>query len=155
MELGGIEFCVSFGVPRQHYQQVVATLPRSRLRHMEAVAKGAPLSDDDGNTEEEPGGAATAADVDIDMMGVSGGGAGASSTAVSAPTPKLAFVVTGPLVHTLSVSPDLESLLIRADSDARAARGPTLGSSIPASQPFVEQFLAMPLLPSVGGGKKK
>jgi hypothetical protein len=144
MELGGIEFSATIGVPRQHYQHVVATLPRSRLSRMTAKAAGLP----EGEEEEEP------QNVDAKMshpsesassaaapIGLSenGGAAGSKPT----PAPPQSFVVAGPLVHILSVSPDLESLLVRADADARAARGPILGSSIPASQHLVEQFLAM------------
>ena len=147
MTLGGLDFAVTLGVPRQQYQHVVATLPASTLSRLQT-------SQADGDGDDDPMlGGGVGAGVGAGAGAGAGVGAGAGTGVDDVTTPS-SFVIAGPVAFSLSVCPDLESLLERADIEALAAKGPVVGSAISASQHLVADFLAMPVLKQKTGGAR-
>lgn len=133
MELGGLPFSVSLGVPQQQYQHVVATLPLPQLRKLQGDGEPGDMEEEEeegegeGEAEEEEGG---------------GGGGGAAAGARKA-AGRHAFVVAGPVAHTLSVVPDLETMLRNVDLDGAAARGVSLGGGVTSTSHLVLAYRAL------------
>jgi hypothetical protein len=132
LELCGLPFAVTLGVPRQAYQHVVSTVPKSCLDRMRSHAASKGLIDADMEDEPPP----------LAVAGV--GEEEAPVAAAQDPSLPSAFVIAGPVAFSLSVCPDLENLLKMSDEAAQKGTGPHFGGQSSASAHLVNEFLKMP-----------
>ena len=154
LQLGGLPFSVSLGVPQQQYQHIVATLPVPVLNKLkqsgaleEEPGMGEEVEEEEEEVEEEEEEGGGAAGGGADSTSDEGEGGSGRRKRRGRPTPQ-AFVIAGPVAHVLSVVPDLEAMLGTVDNEAGDAVGVSLGGGVTATSHLVKAYKAL----GVGAG---